>query len=125
MEEQLTIDKISAMFTLAEIKVKAIYEIINQYHGKRGMDPRFLIDNPWFLVSTEYGNIVLGPRKRVYQLQWDETNLREYLPVIWGQDNTTSTETYIHAYTEEHLLTNIKNLGKALHSLAFDFVQKD
>lgn len=125
MSEQLTIEKVTAMFVIAQIKVKAIYEIFNQYHGKRNVDPQYLIDNPWFLVSTEYGNIVLGPRKRVYQLQWNETNLRQSLPCTEGEGWITSEDTYVHSYTEEALISNLKKLGKALHDLAFEFVQKD
>lgn len=127
MSEALTLEKIEAMFTLAEIKVNAIYALHNRYMGKilNKADAEFSANYPWFLVSTQYGNVVLGPRKKVYHLEWVETKLRQKLPCEEGEEWISSQDNYVHSHTEEALLLNIKKLGKALHDLHFNFIQKE
>lgn len=119
MSATLTIEKVEAMFIVANIKVNKIYVLHNLYIGKvlNKFDAQYSFDHPWFLVSTEYGNIILGPRGRDFTLKWDETKLREKLPQDEDQEYIQSGNTYVHTHTEEALGLNIKKLGEVLRQL--------
>lgn len=62
---------------------------------------------PAFLVKTEFGMIELSARKRVFQVDWEDTQLRA-LKVT--NDDVTCQSTYVHAYTEEALFIYLKSL---------------
>lgn len=53
-------------------------------------------DSPWWLVKTPIGLMQIGWRKRVISIDWSECDVR----VIVTQDDTTKSETMVHAWSE-------------------------
>ena len=69
---------------------------------------------PWFMVTTPYGRIKIGWRKRVINIDWSDTKIR-----VRGEDITaddvTKGKDYIHAYGYEkaaQYLTVLFSLAK-------------
>lgn len=94
----------NALFTLAKIPVLAYWELPNEYWPSVYVTSR--LKSPWWLVKTPWGLLKIGMRKRVWSLHWDDTNLRKVIT----EDNTTKSETMVHAWTEEKLLEYLKAL---------------
>ena len=55
---------------------------------------------PWYNVSTEHGTITIGWRKRVINIDFSQTGLREF-PKILAREDVTKGCGYIHAWGEE------------------------
>lgn len=56
-------------------------EIENQYSGA-GWEP-------WFLAHTAIGVIVLGPRKRVYHIEWTDTLITKHGEELFPNEDVT------------------------------------
>ena len=65
-------------------------EIPNQYSEK--------ILNPWFLVTTQKGNIKIGWRKRVIVIDWEDSDIKEMAEDLFKNEDTTKYKFYIHAW---------------------------
>ena len=81
-----------------------MWELPNNYWPDSYVDLRR--ENPWWLVKTPHGLIELGPRKRVFSIHWDETNIRK----IVTEDDVTKSETMVHAWNIEDALKYLKAL---------------
>lgn len=82
-----------AIFMLAYFDVKAIYELPNEYWPEAYVVQR--AESPWWLVSTEMGNIKIGWRKRVISINWEETGVE----CIVTDDDVTKGKFMVHAYS--------------------------
>ena len=87
------LDDFKAIFQLAGIKASKWHEIKNQYwpDGPNYDDIR----TPWYLAQTEHGLIKIGWRKRVIQIDWEDTKVRK----IVTNDEVTKDDTSVHAWT--------------------------
>lgn len=81
MEEEM----LKALLTLSRIKYTQLYRIINEYWSE---------GEPWWLVRTSAGLLKIGWRKRVINIDWSDTPLREILT----QDDVTKEDTLVHAW---------------------------
>lgn len=97
----LTKEKVEAMFLLADIQTSGMYEIRNEYGSEE-------YRGPWWLVKTAYGLIKIGWRKRVINIDWEDTLLRvdenavidyEFHKLPLTRDNTTMWDKGIHAWS--------------------------
>jgi len=116
MYPRLKQKEVEAFFTLADIKVLAVKELIDGY-GYSAADERFYTTLPrcaWYFVKTPYGWIEIGWRKNVMSIDWKDTLLRKKLDV---KEQTTSEVTYIHAWEEEKALKYLKLLSQELKEL--------
>ena len=95
-------DVVTSLFTLAGFKILNMWELKNKYWPDSY--PDMILQNPWWLVKTEYGLIEIGPRKRVINIDWSDTSIRKVIT----EDDVTKSETMVHAY----------GLSKALEYLA-------
>jgi len=108
---------VESLFELAGFEVKSIHEVINGYWPKNEHYFQMIIDNPWWLVETQYGLIKIGRRKRVWQIDYKGTRLRE--PVFdYNEIKVTSEDTYFHAYTSDFMLKYMIVLQEKLHKLS-------
>lgn len=82
-----------ALFLLSGMRVMRMYEIPNEYWPETCTEMR--ARHPWQLVMTEAGPIKIGWRKRVISINWEDTPIR----AIVTDDNVTSGETYVHAWS--------------------------
>jgi hypothetical protein len=67
----------------------------------------------WFKVETPFGTFKLGRRKRVWNLDWSDTSLRE----IISDDAVTKEVTLIHAWKEEDLQKYLSTLCEKLKTV--------
>lgn len=93
--------EINALFLEAGFEIKSAQQIENQYWPKDYVALR--AENPWWLVTTEYGVIKIGWRKRVISINWEATAIR----VEVTSDDVTKDNDMVHAYS----------MGKALEYL--------
>lgn len=54
---------------------------------------------PWFVAETPYGQIKIGWRKRVINLDWSGT--QNTFPTLFAEEDVTQGTTYIHAWGYE------------------------
>jgi hypothetical protein len=78
------------------------------FHWMRDYEWRF--NRPAWLVQTQHGLIQITPRKRVTDIEWSDTPLR----AIVTEDDTTKSNTNVHAWDDERLLRYLKRIGDLL-----------
>lgn len=54
---------------------------------------------PWFVVTTVVGRFRIGRRKRVIQIEWDETVKTKSAPDLFKDEDVTKGEKMIHAWS--------------------------
>lgn len=79
-------DQVRAIFVLAGLAIFHLTELADQYCGRPGVK--------WWLVTTEHGVIKIGPRKRVYSIDWENTDHE----CIVHKLDTTVWRKGVHAY---------------------------
>jgi hypothetical protein len=106
--------EVAGLFSIAEIPWDSIHPIDNEYYGLPIPDSykEFSDKNPWYLVMTKFGNIKIGPRKRVYEIDWSDTKVRK----IISEDNVTKEDYYIHAWSLNKASEYLNALGKELNN---------
>jgi len=87
--------KVKALFELANLPIKNVHEIANEYWPKHFDYDEIRRGSPWWLVSTNWGLIKIGWRKRVISISWDDTPIK----FIVTADDVTKNETLVHAYS--------------------------
>lgn len=65
--------------------------------------------HPWFLVTTTRGIIKLGWRKRVINLEWDQSDIPKDAVSLFTED-VTKGPGYIHCYGYESLKQHVQAL---------------
>ncbi len=97
----MTEEILRALFLLANIEIKKVYRIKNEYY------PPADDQSPWWLVPTKWGLIKIGWRKRVINIDWEDTGLvidknankdYEFHKVPITRDDVTQWEHGIHAW---------------------------
>ena len=140
----MTEEEVRALFTLARIRVENIWRLPNGYMGNlapltddevtrdrpgqlgyvrtsdtgptEGVVQSWMNDYRWryarpsWLVKTPCGLIEIGWRKRVISIDWSDTPIR----VIVTTDDTTKTDTSVHAWTEVAAMTYLEALGREM-----------
>jgi hypothetical protein len=66
-----------------------IEETINEYNLGYG--------NPWFIVTTRIGRIKIGWRKRVINIDWEDSLIKTKSRSLFPNENVTKEDYYIHA----------------------------
>lgn len=84
---------LDAALILAGIKVSRVEEITNRYTKSTEA-------KPWYLVVTENGQLVIGRRSRVVEVDYSATNRRGELTT----EDVTKSECMIHAWTNAKLV---------------------
>ena len=106
--ERKTLD---ALLTLAGIEPVAVHELANKYWPDCDAYAQIRRDNPWWLVLTKAGHVVIGWRKRVISINWAETGIRAKMT---ADDQTTSELEYCHAWTYAKAVEYLSTLQSAL-----------
>lgn len=106
-------DEVKALFTLAGFGVGKVYELANMYWGGSAgvarWDGGISPTGPWWLLMTEAGPIRIGRRKRVIEIEWDQTSIRK----VVTEDEVTKHDTLVHAWSTEKALEYLKALWVA------------
>lgn len=102
---------LDALLLLAGIEPVAVHELANKYWPDCETYAQLRRDNPWWLVLTKAGPVVIGWRKRVISISWEDTQVRSKLT---GDDQTTSDLAYCHAWSYAKA---VEYLGALKHAL--------
>lgn len=96
---EMTENTVKAAFLDAGFRVEAIYTMFNQYWPE--VDQYNDIREPWMCVHTEFGAIMIGPRKRVYVIDWSMTNLHVEGKKVINDSETriTHTSQMVHSWS--------------------------
>lgn len=88
------LDKLRAVFLLADIEVKSFHRLPNGYCPEDCCSHR-----PWALVETKYGLIKIGWRKKVISIEWSkDLKIHGKDTLAKGDDWVTSLENGVHAW---------------------------
>ena len=109
--ERKTLD---ALLTLAGIEPLAVHQLANKYWPDCEAYAQIRRDNPWWLVLTKAGPVVIGWRKRVISINWADTGIRAKMTA----DDVTSELDYCHAWTYAKAVEYLSSLQSALRLAA-------
>ena len=104
--------KVKALFLLAGFTIKKTHRLENKYWPLNEHYAQIRAENPWWLVETEFGMIEIGSRKRVYSIDWSSTSYRGEVT----SDDTTQTESLVHAWTMPKALEYLTRLHRELEN---------
>lgn len=99
---------VKAWFKTAGFEVSEVFRLENQYWGYGFDDASYRISSPWWLVETNIGKIILGPRKRVWAIDWSRTDVRG---VVTDEDITKGDD-YVHSYSHADTVKYLAALYK-------------
>lgn len=63
---------------------------------------------PWFIVTTEIGRFKIGWRKRVIEINWEDTTCEDYAVKLFPNEDATRVGKMIHAWSLESAKTYIE-----------------
>lgn len=86
---------VEALLTLSGIEYQSIWEIANQYVPVNEHYAVYRQNNPWWLIFTDRGPIIIGRRKRVFSISWQDTDIR----FVVTTDDVTKDQTMVHAWS--------------------------
>lgn len=101
------------LFENTGFKVIRILELGDRYDPVRGWN--------WWLVKTEYGYIMIGPRHRVIAIDWEDTDLRSLIT----EDDVTKDNTFVHAWDLKKVVEYLQNLQSKLLTTVIDLPKED
>ncbi len=94
----------SAILGLFENRAIYVEEIPNGYCS------RYCCKHlPWFIITTNKGRIKIGWRKRVIEIDWKDSDIKNTAEELFPQEDVTKFECKIHAWgykkAKEYLFT--------------------
>lgn len=95
------------LFKNAHIEIVQLVEISNQYWPHHTDYQAEAYANPWWLIRTRAGVLMMGHRKNVTHLEWQLTDIR----VILTQDQTPQSSTHVHAWGLDKLQEYLNSLA--------------
>ena len=104
--------QLDALLTLAGIQPVAVHELANKYWPDTDTYAQIRRDNPWWLVMTKVGPIVIGWRKRVISIDWEGTPVRGMMTP--HGDDVTSGLDHCHAWGYPKAAQYLTTLQSAL-----------
>lgn len=104
--------KLDAILLLAGIEPVAVHEVANKYWPDSDHYAEIRRNNPWWLVLTQAGPVVVGWRKRVISISWTDTHVRS----IVTTDDVTKGEDHVHAYSYGKAVSHLSHIAFALNS---------
>lgn len=70
---------------------------------------------PWFIVTTKIGRIKIGWRKRVIEIDWEDTiETTEFADNLFPGEDVTKGNKYIHAWSVEDAKRYVKTIMENL-----------
>ena len=107
--------KLDALLLLAGIEPVAVHELANKYWPDSDAYAQIRRDNPWWLVLTKAGPVVIGWRKRVISIDWEGTTVRARMT---RDDEVTTCLTGCHAWGYAKAVQYLQTLQSALEIAA-------
>jgi len=114
---KLTEQHVDALFLLAGISVLSKQRLPNSYWPEVPEYQELRDASPWFLVTTPFGTVQIGWRKRVMAISWTQTPIRAHIT----DDDVTQSATEVHAWTYPKALEYLASLAKAVEDAKRDW----
>ncbi len=92
VKEEVAKDKRDILSLFSEQKI-FVEEIDNEY-----MIHPYSKHYPWFVVTTSKGRIKIGWRKRVLNICWDDSTIKESAKELFPDEDVTKFDKTIHAW---------------------------
>ena len=116
--------EVTGLFTLANIPILHIRRLPNRYITSQEDESDDYIRqeavyrhrSPSWLGKTPWGHVDIGWRKRVIEIDWSDTHVRQVITT----DDVTKCETSVHAYSEERALVYLKALNGILRNTSYN-----
>ncbi|SIT50453.1 hypothetical protein BN2476_830024 [Paraburkholderia piptadeniae] len=102
------------LFEVSGFRVERIYRLENQYWPLAPDYDQLRRESPWWLVKTPIGLIMVGWRKRVLSIDWEDTSIR----AVVTEDDVTKDQTMVHAYSMAKAVEYLTGLRQALNGQA-------
>lgn len=99
------IDEMTTLFLDAGFEAIHVKVIDNQYSG----NAHYYVD-PWLVVTTSKGPIMLGWRKRVINIDWSDSDIAVDGQELFKDEKTTSSDRYVHAWSKEKAVEYLARL---------------
>lgn len=106
----MKLETAKSLLTLAQIPILGVWELPNGYLPDCVEYYQARKESPWWLIKTPYGNLVIGWRKRVIQIDWSDFKFRGKVT----KDDTTSEDSFVHAWSEIKAAEYLSNLQKLI-----------
>ena len=100
------VTELTEIFKLAGFDAIHVKTVDNQYCSKA-----CCYKYPWIIVTTKKGRIKLGWRKRVMNLDWSESDIKEIGIELFKDEKTTTGESYIHCWSKDKAIEYLKKLN--------------
>lgn len=114
-------------FTVAEICIDSYEEIPNEYCGRISEDHcGICVNRPWLLVKTPLGHIKVGWRKRVIEMDYSQTHVKDLAIKVFDDafcgagartyqngkegDSPTRQDRLVHSWGYDDLVKNLRRL---------------
>lgn len=68
------------------------------------------LNRPWFKVTSWIGHVVIGWRKRVISIDWQQSTVKKTGEELFPNEDVTRTKTGIHAWGHEAAIKYLKVL---------------
>jgi hypothetical protein len=99
--------QVYALATLAGFKNCGYEKIRNDYWPSHSDYDHLREQYPWWIVTTEFGSIRIGYRKRVIHIDWINTNRRG----VVTEDDVTKDDYMVHAWNLGTAVTYLKAIA--------------
>lgn len=108
----MKLEQVQALILLAGFEATDYQPIPNAYWPDHSDYDQVRADNPWWTVQTQHGPLIIGRRKRVWEISW--TGIAQIDPDTITQDDVTKGRFLIHAWTLADALKYLTNLRTEL-----------
>lgn len=68
------------------------------------------LNRPWFRVTSRIGHVVIGWRKRVFEIDWKDSMVKKSGAELFPNESVTRSETGIHAHSADKASEYIRTL---------------
>lgn len=104
-ERSKHVTELAGLFILAGFDKIYVEVIDNQY----SVDADYY-RTPWIIVTTGFGRIILGWRKRVLNLDWSDSTIKADGNKLFSDEKTTTDKRYVHCHGKEKAVEYLKRL---------------
>jgi len=108
---QFTEEVVKALFVIANIPVRSVYKIENQYWPDNDHYNDVRKGSPWFLVHIDEGIVRIGWRKRVMSIDWTGTPIK----AILTEDDVTKDEQMVHAWNYPKAVEYLQQFAREIY----------
>lgn len=103
-------EELRALFLLAGIVIRRVHKLPNGYCPLT-CACSICATRPWWLVETEFGIVKIGWRKRVIEIDWESTAIREEVT----SNDVTQSEVMVHAWGYSKAVEYLQELNRYGH----------